>query len=318
MVERCCIVVVHAHPDDETIHFGGTLARYAGAGARVVCVTATRGELGEIVDPALASQANRDRLGEIRMDEMARALARLGPIEARWLGYRDSGTPGSPHNSDAEAFAVADIDEAAGRVARVLREVRPQIVITHGADGGDGHPDHRQAARAATLAFERAGDPSAWPEQLEGGDGLTPWTPTKLYAYHSMSRVQPSRMTKLRWVIRDQGPVAAIPLIARTLPRLVSRGGSTDVTETTAAVAAAPRPGPDARIDVADWIAARDAAIRAYRTQIRPDDPLLELSPQMVRRMEPTENYSLVLGMRSPTVESDLASGILHEAAAVP
>lgn len=299
MEPRITILVVHGHPDDESIHIGGTLARYAAKGVRVVCVTATRGELGEIVDRELATPANQARLGEIRLEEMDRALAILGPIESRWLGYRDSGVAGDARNADPDAFWSVDPDDAAGRVSRVMRELRPQVVITHSEAGGDGHPDHIAAARATRAAFERAGDDTAWPEQI--AQGLQPWSPSKLYETHA----QLNRREKVRRLVAEVGIAASVPVViqaaARWRPRierLRARVGAGQGTATT-------------RVDVRPWIDLRTAAIRVFRTQVPPTSPLLALSSDEQRRLTPTEDFTLRQS-RVPTSfpEDDLLAGI--------
>jgi mycothiol S-conjugate amidase len=282
MNARLTLLAVHGHPDDETVHLGGTLARYAAEGVRVVCVTATRGELGQIVDPGLDTPQNRARLGELRLDEMARALAILGPIEWRWLGYRDSGMPGDPHNGDPEAFATADPDEAAGRVARLIRELRPQVVITHNEAGDDGHPDHVAAARAARIAFERAGDPESWPEQIDL-EGLVPWEALKLYE----GCAQLSRREKVRRLIAESGILATIPVVAKAAWRW--RPG----IERERSVVAQGQVAPTTRVDVRPWIARRTEAIRVFRTQVPPSSPLLALTPSELARLAPTEDFAL-------------------------
>ena len=306
----CRLLCVCGHPDDETIHMGGTLARYAAAGAEIVCVTATRGELGEVVDPSLSGVASSGRLGEVRMDEMARAVACLGPIEVRWLGYRDSGMEGDPRNADPEAFCQAPLDEAAGRIARVIREVRPQVVLTLKSADGGGHPDHLHAASATRLAFERAGDPGAWPEQLEGPGALEPWAPAKLYEWHSHSRTPLDRGTRIKYVIKDRGPIMALPVIARAVLRLRSGDGSTDGVTPPPAAPVDPGPDATARINVAPWAAARDAAIRSYRTQIAPDDEMLAIPPVEVARMAPTEDFTLLSREAPSRTEDDLFLGL--------
>jgi LmbE family N-acetylglucosaminyl deacetylase len=122
---------------------------------------------------------NRARLGEIRAEELRLAIDRLGPIGSRRLGYRDSGMMGTPQNDRAGNLWTADLDEAAGRLVRIVRELRPQVIVSYNHFGGYGHPDHIRAARLAVLAFERAGDPAWYPEQLS--DGLVPWRPLKRY-----------------------------------------------------------------------------------------------------------------------------------------
>jgi LmbE family N-acetylglucosaminyl deacetylase len=155
-------MTVHAHPDDETITTGGVMAKYAAAGARVVCVTCTGGEHGEIVVPELDTAENHAKLGEIRAVELQRALAALGNVESRKLGYVDSGMMGTPENDAPESFWQADFDQAVERLLAIVREVRPQVMVGYNDFGGYGHPDHIRAALTCKAAFERAG--------AEGGD----------------------------------------------------------------------------------------------------------------------------------------------------
>lgn len=166
-------MLVHAHPDDETIGTGGVMARAVADGHRVVLVTCTRGELGEIVVPELDTPANHRRLGEIRAAELEAAMDALGVTEWENLGYRDSGMMGELGNHDPRSFWRADRDEAIGRLVWLVRRYRPDVITGYNAFGGYGHPDHVNAHRVAVGAFYRAGDPEWYPEQLapeHGGD----------------------------------------------------------------------------------------------------------------------------------------------------
>ncbi|MEU8039244.1 N-acetyl-1-D-myo-inositol-2-amino-2-deoxy-alpha-D-glucopyranoside deacetylase [Streptosporangium sp. NPDC049078] len=159
------LMLVHAHPDDETIGSGATMARYAAEGAHVTLVTCTLGEEGEVIPPELAHlTADRDdTLGEHRVGELAAACAALGVTDHRFLGgpgrWRDSGMMGAASNHRENAFWGADLDEAAGELARIIREVRPQVLVTYDENGFYGHPDHIQAHRVAWRAVELAADP---------------------------------------------------------------------------------------------------------------------------------------------------------------
>jgi N-acetyl-1-D-myo-inositol-2-amino-2-deoxy-alpha-D-glucopyranoside deacetylase len=170
------LLLVHAHPDDESIYTGATMARYAAEGARVTLVTCTLGELGEIIPPSLAHLAAdaEDRLGEYRIGELAAACAALGVTDHRLLGgpgrWRDSGMMGTEGNDDPRCFWRADVDQAAGALLEVISEVRPQVLVTYDANGAYGHPDHIQAHRVAWRAFELAA-------QTAG-----PHAPAKFYA----------------------------------------------------------------------------------------------------------------------------------------
>jgi LmbE family N-acetylglucosaminyl deacetylase len=188
---RLTLMTVHAHPDDETIGTGGLMAQAVDAGRRVVLVTCTRGEQGEIVVPEMDTPDNHRRLGEIRAGELEAAMAHLGVTEWENLGYRDSDMMGRAGNQDPRTFWQADLDEATGRLVWLVRRYRPQVMTTYNAFGGYGHPDHIRTHDVAVRAFERAGDPAWYPNQLapehggtgpaEAGGGLAPWQPLKLY-----------------------------------------------------------------------------------------------------------------------------------------
>jgi N-acetyl-1-D-myo-inositol-2-amino-2-deoxy-alpha-D-glucopyranoside deacetylase len=158
------LLLVHAHPDDESIGTGATMARYAAEGAQVTLVTCTLGELGEIIPTSLSYLAEGDgaRLGEYRIGELNAACAELGVTDHRFLGgpgrWRDSGMMGTDGNDDPRCFWRADLDQAADALLDVIREVRPRVLVTYDANGFYGHPDHIQAHRVAMRAFERAGE----------------------------------------------------------------------------------------------------------------------------------------------------------------
>jgi LmbE family N-acetylglucosaminyl deacetylase len=204
------LMTVHAHPDDETIGTGGTMARSVTAGRRVVLVTCTRGEMGEIVVKDMDTPDNHRRLGEIRAGELERAMHILGVTEWENLGYQDSDMMGRAGNRDPRSFWLADLDEAARRLVWLIRRYRPDVITTYNDFGGYGHPDHIRTHDVTVRAFPRAGDPAWYPEQLapeHGGTGpaaddggLAPWTPSKLYEQAIPASVRDAirdRMTEL-------------------------------------------------------------------------------------------------------------------------
>jgi len=161
------LLLVHAHPDDESIGTGATIARYAAEGAQVTLVTCTRGELGEVIPPELAHLAtDGDRLGEYRITELAAACAALGIDDQRFLGgpgrWRDSGMMGLPSNDSPDCFWQADLATAAAELAQVILEVRPQVLVTYDENGFYGHPDHIQAHRVARAAIGLAASQGQW------------------------------------------------------------------------------------------------------------------------------------------------------------
>lgn len=188
---RPTLMTVHAHPDDESIGTGGSMAKAVAAGHRVVLVTCTRGEMGEIVIAELDTPDNHRRLGELRAGELERAMAHLGVTEWENLGYRDSDMMDRPANRDPRSFWQADLDEAAGRLVWLIRRYQPDVITTYNGFGGYGHPDHIRTHDVTVRAFPRAGDAAWYPGQLapeHGGTGpsaeeggLAPWSPSKLY-----------------------------------------------------------------------------------------------------------------------------------------
>src|SRR3990170_1345696 len=185
------LMTVHAHPDDETIGTGGLMAKSVAAGHRVVLVTCTRGELGDIVVEEMNTPENHRRLAEIRAGELEAAMGELGVTEWENLGYRDSGMMDEAGNRDPRSFWQADLDEAPRRLTWLIRHYKPDVVTTYNEFGGYGHPDHIRTHDVAVRAFPRAGDAAWYPEQLapeHGGTGpavaeggLAPWSPAKLY-----------------------------------------------------------------------------------------------------------------------------------------
>src|SRR5919202_6428983 len=174
------MLLIHAHPDDESINNGATMARYFAEGSSVTLLTCTLGEEGEVLVPELAQLAadQADQLGGYRIWELRAAMAALGVTDVRFLGgagrYRDSGMMGTSANANPRAFWNADLEEAAAHAVAVVREVRPQVVVTYDENGGYGHPDHIQAHRVAMRAGEAPADPSFHPQLGE------PWQVAKV------------------------------------------------------------------------------------------------------------------------------------------
>jgi LmbE family N-acetylglucosaminyl deacetylase len=213
-------MTVHAHPDDESIGTGGTMAKAVAIGHRVVLVTCTRGEMGEIVVHEMDTPQNHRRLGELRAAELERAMAQLGVTEWENLGYHDSDMMGRPGNHDPRSFWRADLDEAAGRLVWLIRRFQPDVITTYNDFGGYGHPDHIRTHDVTVRAFSRAGDPAWYPEQLapeHGGTGpsvedggVAPWTPSKLYEQaipasvrERMAAVMAEQGLKNPWALPD-------------------------------------------------------------------------------------------------------------------
>ena len=155
------LLFVGAHPDDETLGVGGTLTQYAAAGARVYYLCATRGEVG-LADQVQDGEC--DSLGDVRWDELKCAAKILGLADTIYLGYRDSGMAGSKDNNHPNALIKAPSEQVISRIVKVIRELRPQVVITFNSIGGYRHPDHIAVHNATVKAFYAAGDPKQYPE----------------------------------------------------------------------------------------------------------------------------------------------------------
>jgi mycothiol S-conjugate amidase len=179
-------MTVHAHPDDEASKGAGTIARYHAEGVRTVLVTCTGGEEGDILNPAMDRPDVRDNIAEIRRQELDQAARIIGYDEVVMLGYRDSGMPDSPANSDPRSFAQAPMDEAVGRLVEVIRRERPQVVVTYHRDqSGYPHPDHIRVNEISEIAFDAAADPDRFPEAGE------PWQVARLcYVRWSVKRMR--------------------------------------------------------------------------------------------------------------------------------
>jgi len=178
MSEKKIILSVLAHPDDETFGMGGTLALYAREGADVYLICATKGEVGEVPDGMMQGYAT---VAELREHELAEAAKLLGLKEVIYLGYRDSGMPGSEDNHHPQALAAAPIEEVAAKVAHYIRLLKPQVVLTFDPIGGYRHPDHIAIQQATEKAFYEAGDPTRYV------DDLPPYQPQKLF-FHTMPK----------------------------------------------------------------------------------------------------------------------------------
>jgi len=150
-----------AHPDDESFGPGSTLAQYALSGVKVYCICSTGGEAGTVAPEHMKGYAT---IKELRSTELKCAAQALGLADVIFLGYRDSGMPGSEDNKHPEALAMAPLEEVTGRIVKIMRQIKPDVVITHDAGGGYGHPDHIATHNAVVKAFRAAGDPTQYPE----------------------------------------------------------------------------------------------------------------------------------------------------------
>jgi N-acetyl-1-D-myo-inositol-2-amino-2-deoxy-alpha-D-glucopyranoside deacetylase len=282
--ESPTLLCVHPHPDDEAIACGGVLARAAATGVHTVVVTCTGGEEGE-------NLAGIDLAGEPltvhRRRELAAALAALGVAEHHWLGYRDSGMAGSPANDHPDSFHRADVEEAARRLAVLLRRHRPQVVVSDDERGTYGHPDHVQAHRVTVRAVALAADPAA---DVPGA----PWQVAKRYV-HTLGRAR----------VLD-GHRA---LVAAGLP---SPFGDAEVHDVAAIGFGTPDDAITTEVDVRPWLAAKRAALAAHRSQIGPASFFLNTPEELVAPFFGVEQFVLEDGVLGGAgrPEPDLFAGL--------
>lgn len=285
------LLLVHAHPDDESIGNGATMALYAAQGVGVTLITCTRGEEGEILVPNLAHLASvhEDELGEHRVTELAVAMKALGVSDHRFLGdpdrrWRDSGMIGTPQNERPDTFWQADFEEAANELVKVIREVKPQVLVTYDEMGGYGHPDHIQAHRVAMRAVESAEFP---------GDDDQAWRVSKVY-WNTMPRsVIAAGMAALKESGSDFFGADSVDDIPFAKP---------DELVTTV-------------IDGTEYIEKKMAALAAHETQIAMDGPFFALSNLLGQSIWGKEFYTLVRGEKAGPFdidgrETDLFAGI--------
>jgi LmbE family N-acetylglucosaminyl deacetylase len=176
------MLIVTAHPDDESFAMAGSIARYVSEGVDVHLICATNGDVGEVAPEFMEGY---ESVAELRLAELNCAAETLGFSGLTLLGYRDSGMADTEDNRHPDSLCSASLDEVTGRITRIIRELRPQVVVTFDPYGGYGHPDHIAVHDATVRAFDAAGNPDQYPDQL--ADDLLPYRPQKLY-YHTFDR----------------------------------------------------------------------------------------------------------------------------------
>lgn len=280
------LLLVHAHPDDETINNGVTMAKYAKDGAQVTLVTCTRGEEGEVLVAELANLASDkdDKLGEHREVELKDAMAHLGIADFRFLGapnkkWRDSGMMGTPQNDRTDVFWQSDLDESANELVKIILEIKPQVLITYDEFGGYGHPDHIKAHRVAMRAAEIA-ETNGW------------------------------KIEKIYW---------------NTMPRSVIQMGIEKMKEVGSdffgaeSVDDLPFAKPDelvtSVVHASEFVPQKLAAMKAHATQIALDGPFFALSNNLGLSVWGDEYYTIVKGEKAAPFdengrELDLFAGI--------
>ncbi len=280
---RRTLLALFAHPDDESFAAGGTLARYASQGARVVLACATRGEAGIVHDEAACCPED---MGRTREEELRCACRVLGIAELRFLGYRDSGMDAGPDNGHPLAFVRADPEHVIARIHDLFLEFRPQVVLTFGPSGSSGHPDHVAIHRHVTAAWARADDRRHHPE-------LAADPPRKLY-YTAISHQSWRRIREAMWQL---GLLPSPP----SDEELVRRG--------------VPQAAVTTSIDVRGFLRHKIEALRCHRTQLPPTHYWLNLPPDFAREYLGVESYTLAAarGIEIVPDEADLFAGLDRE-----
>ena len=281
------LLLVHAHPDDETINNGVTMAKYAASGAQVTLVTCTRGEEGEVLVNELANLASDkdDKLGEQREVELKDAMAQLGINDFRFLGapnkkWRDSGMMGTTQNERGDVFWQADLDEASHELVKIILETKPQVLITYDEFGGYGHPDHIKAHRVAMRATELAAEQG--------------WQISKIY-WNTMPRsVIQMGIEKMKEVGSDFFGAQSVDELPFAKP---------DELATTV-------------VNAPEYVPQKLAAMKAHATQISEDGPFFALSKNLGLSVWGDEYYTLVKGEKAAPFDSngrelDIFAGVI-------
>jgi mycothiol S-conjugate amidase len=284
------MIAVHAHPDDESSKGAATMARYVHEGVEVMVATCTGGERGSILNPAMDRPEIAENIAAIRQEEMRRAREILG-IRQEWLGFVDSGLPeGDPLPPlPSGCFGVQPLEVAAAPLVKLVRDFKPQVIVTYDESGGYPHPDHIMCHKVSVEAFEAAGDPDRYPEAGE------PWQPMKLY--YQMGHTK-ERLTAIDDAMRAHGlePVYA-EWLAKWDDRKDRRAGRTTT-----------------RVQCADFFEVRDQALLAHATQVDPNGRWFAVPQAIQQEAWPTEDYELARSLVETAIpEDDLFAGARGE-----
>jgi mycothiol S-conjugate amidase len=286
-VSELRLMAVHAHPDDESSKGAATLARYADEGHRVLVVTLTGGERGEILNPAMDLPDVHGHIAAIRRDEMAKAAEILG-VEHTWLGFIDSGLPKGdlPPPLPEDCFALVPLEVSTEALVRVVREFRPHVMTTYDENGGYPHPDHIRCHQVSLAAYEAAGDYCRFPDAGE------PWTVSKLYYNHGFLR---RRMQVLQDEFAKRGQEGPFgKWLELWDPKL-------DVFPHRVTT----------RVECSAYFSRRDDALRAHATQIDPKAEFFAAPISWQQRLWPTEEFELARSrVPAQLPETDLFAGI--------
>jgi mycothiol S-conjugate amidase len=280
------LLAVHAHPDDESSKGAATYAYYVNRGAQVLVVSCTGGERGDILNEALAERAMAERdMPGLRRREMAKAQAVIG-FEHRWLGYVDSGMPDEGEPLPPNCFASIPLEVSAAPLVKLIREFRPQVLITYDENGGYPHPDHVRTHQLSVRAFEAAADPAQYPEAGQ------PWQISKLYYDRIMNS---KRMNAMHTALLEKDPDSALLEDLAKIRRWMQERPYLATTQ----------------VESGDFFEKRDDALRAHASQVAPDSSFFFWPNELQRSAWPWEDFQLVRSeVASAVPETDLFAGI--------
>jgi len=296
--KKMSLMAVHAHPDDEATSGGASLVRYRDEGVQTIVVTCTDGAEGEMHDPDLDPAEALPRMAEIRRVEMANAAKILNLSAHEWLGYRDSGMAGTAPNENPASFNKADLFVATGQLVRLVRKYQPQVMMTYNSFGGYGHPDHINAHKIASAAFDYAADLERYPEAEFG----PAYEPLKLYTT-AFSRSAWQRIWRL---MRDNGEAWPFqrPRPADETPEVKPQReyppefGTPDTEITT-------------YVDVRDYWKTSREALMVHRTQIQPDSPWTKMRAEYGSILSENDYFVLFKSrIAAQRPEYDLFAGV--------
>jgi LmbE family N-acetylglucosaminyl deacetylase len=266
MTQQRSLLAIFAHPDDESYPAAGSLASYAAQGVDVYLICATKGEAGTISDPKLAY---RDVLGAVREEELREACRAMGIHQPHILGYRDSGMAGTRDNRDPQSLNMARSEDVIGRVVHLIRQIRPDVIVTYDQEDIYGHPDHVAMSRYAEAAFHAAGDPDMYPDQINRG--VEPHSPQRLFYV----AIPYSRIEALAKTIPEEDQPEDEPVDPDEI-------GTPDDAVTVV-------------MDVGHMYETKLEVVACHRTQHRPTDFFNRLPEEVRREFFSKEHFSQVL-----------------------
>ena len=272
---------VHAHPDDESSKGAATMARYAKEGYRISVVTLTDGAAGDILNPAMDQPGVKERLVEVRKEELQRALEILGVTDHFDFGYPDSGYiedfAGDGSLLAPDCFYNVPLDEVTERLVTVVRRERPDVLVTYPEGGGYPHPDHIRCHDVTVAAFDAAADPVAFPDAGE------PWQVRKLYYSGAFNR---RKVETLHEVCLDRG-------IESPFTGWLERWDPDEIDPSTT------------HVDTGDYLPQRTQALLAHATQIDPDGMWFRVPDDVIREVYPTEDFELARSLVESSIPED-------------